>query len=220
MKMRSRIRVPGSGFWVLKTRSAVPQPRTSNLELGRWNLEHRREAGFSLLELTVVIFILVLATALVAPGFSRSFGQLRLKAATRDIAALFRFARNQAVTSQGVLEVVLDRHTNSYWLQGPNWIIGSFSGSDQAQGEEKPEQGWQAQIGRVRVRPLPDGVILKSVVLETGPLREDEQGSIAFYPQGSSTGGEVVISDQKGPGYKIVIEPSVGLVRIQTGPAA
>ena len=180
----------------------------------------RASAGFSLLELTVVVFILILATALVAPGFSRSFGQLRLKAATRDIAALFRFARAQAVTSQGVLEVVLDRHTNSYWLQGPNWIIDGLSGSNQAPGGGSPEKAWEAQISQVRVRPLPTGVILKSVVLETGPLREDERGSIAFYPQGSSTGGEVVVSDEKGRGYKIVVDPSVGLVRIQAGPAA
>lgn len=180
----------------------------------------RTSAGFSLLELTVVIFILILAGALVAPGFSRSFGQLRLKAATRDLAALFRFARTQAVSSQGVLEVVLDRHTNTYWLQGPDWIIGGPSGSDQGAAEQNLEQPRQAQMVQARMRPLPAGVTLKSVVLDTGPLREDERGSIAFYPQGSSTGGEVVVSDEKGRGFKIVVDPSVGLVRIEAGPAA
>ncbi len=181
---------------------------------------HRTSWGFSLLELTVVIFILILAGALVAPGFSRSFGQLRLKAATRDLAALFRFARTQAVSSQGVLEVVLDRHTNTYWLQGPDWIIGRPSRSDQGAAEQNLEQPRQAQMTQARMRPLPAGVTLKSVVLDTGPIREDERGSIAFYPQGSSTGGEVVVSDEKGRGYKIVVDPSVGLVRIEAGPAA
>ncbi|HLC21370.1 MAG TPA: GspH/FimT family pseudopilin [Candidatus Methylomirabilis sp.] len=187
-------------------RTRHPAPRTS--------------AGFSLLELAVVIFILILAAALVAPGFSRSFGQLRLKAATRDLAALFRFARTQAVSSQGVLEVVLDRHTNTYWLQGPDWNIGGPSGSDQGAAEQNLEQPRQAQMVQARMRPFPAGVTLKSVVLDTGPLREDERGSIAFYPQGSSTGGEVVVSDEKGRGFKIVVDPSVGLVRIEAGPAA
>ena len=164
--------------------------------------------------------LLVLAAALVAPGFSRSFGQLRLKAATRDLAALFRFARTQAVSSQGVLEVVLDRHTNTYWLQGPDWNIGGPSGSDQGAAEQNLEQPRQAQMVQARMRPFPAGVTLKSVVLDTGPLREDERGSIAFYPQGSSTGGEVVVSDEKGRGFKIVVDPSVGLVRIEAGPAA
>ncbi len=181
---------------------------------------HRTSWGFSLLELTVVIFILILAGALVAPGFSRSFGQLRLKAATRDLAALFRFARTQAVASQGVLEVVLDRHTNTYWLQGPDWIIGRPGRSDQGAAEQNLEQPRQAQPVQARMRPLPAGVTLKSVVLDTGPIREDERGSIAFYPQGSSTGGEVVVSDEKGRGYKIVVDPSVGLVRIEAGPSA
>jgi prepilin-type N-terminal cleavage/methylation domain-containing protein len=173
----------------------------------------RTPYGFTLLELTVVLFILALATALVAPGFKRSFGQLPLKAATRDIAALCRFARTQAIRHQVVLEVVLDRQTNTYWLRGPDWIVSRLVGVEQVATVEDPEQPWQARMRQARVRSLPAGVTLKSVVLNTGPLRDDERGSIAFFPQGSSTGGEVWVSDEKGRGYQIVIDPSIGLVR-------
>jgi general secretion pathway protein H len=163
-----------------------------------------RRAGFTLLELVVVLFILALITALVAPAFSRSFGQAQLKAATRDLAALFRFARTEAITSQGVLEVVLDRQTNSYWLRG---IVQTSTG----QGTEQPVQSRQA-----RIRALPTGVTLKSVVIDTGPLREDERGSIIFFPHGSSTGGSIDLSDEKGRGYRILVDPTVGLVRVST----
>jgi general secretion pathway protein H len=173
-----------------------------------------RRAGFTLLELIVVLFILTLVTALVAPAFSRSFGQAQLKAATRDLAALCRFARTQAITYQGVVEVVLDRQTNQYWLRGPEWIISRLGRIDQVATVEDPGQPWQVQIRQARVRPLPAGVSLNSVVLDTGPLREDERGTIAFFPQGSSTGGEVVLSDEKGRGYRIVVDASMGLVRI------
>lgn len=166
-----------------------------------------RRAGFTLLELVVVLFILALVTALVAPAFSRSFGQAQLKAATRELAALCRFARTQAITSQGVLEVVLDRQTNSYWLNG---IVQASP----AQDTEHPVQDRQA-----RLRALPTGVTLKSVVIDTGPLREDERGSIIFFPQGSSTGGSIDLSDEKGRGYRIVVDPSVGLVRISAAEA-
>lgn len=174
----------------------------------------RGASGFTLLELTVVLFILTLATVLVAPAFSRSFGQVQIKASARDIAALCRFARTQAITNQDVLEVVLDRQTNRYWLRGPDWIVGRLSGIDQVATVEDPEQ--QVQMRQARVRSLPPGVSLKSVFLATGPLRSDERGGIAFFPQGSSTGGSIDLSDEKGRVYRIVVDPSVGLVRIST----
>jgi Tfp pilus assembly protein FimT len=168
----------------------------------------------------VVLFILALATALIAPAFSRSFGQAQLKAATRDLTALCRFARTQAIAYQDVLEVVLDRQTNRYWLRGPDWIVGRLSGIDRVETVEDPGQPWQAQIRQARVRSLPPGVSLKSVLLATGPLRSDERGAIAFFPQGSSTGGSIDIADEKGRAYHIVVDPSVGLVRISTAEAA
>jgi general secretion pathway protein H len=184
------------------------------------NPEHRFAAGFTLLELIVVLFILGLATALVAPAFTRSFGQLRLNAAARDLAALCRFARTKAIASQTVLEVVLDRRANAYWLRGPDWVVSRLGGIEQVATAENPEQPWQARLRQARVRPLPAGVTLKSVILDLGPLREDERGVIAFFPQGSSTGGQVWVSDEKGRGYRIVVDPSVGLVRIRAATAA
>ena len=174
----------------------------------------RGARGFTLLELTVVLFILTLVTVLVAPTFSHPFGQAQLKASARDIAALCRFARTQAIANQDVVEVVLDRQTNRYWLRGPDWIVGRLSGIDQVPTVEDPEQ--QVQMRQARVRSLPPGVSLKSVLLTTGPLRSDERGAIAFFPQGSSTGGSIDLSDEKGRAYRIVVDPSVGLIRIST----
>ena len=168
----------------------------------------------------MVLFILTLVTVLVAPTFSHPFGQTQLKAVARDIATLCRFARTQAITYQGVVEVVLDRQTNTYWLRGPEWIVGRLSGIDRVTTVEDPGQPWQTQIRQARVRPFPAGVTLTSVVLGTGPLREDERGAIAFFPQGSSTGGEVVLSNEKGRGYRIVVDPSMGLVHVSDAEAA
>jgi type II secretion system protein H len=177
-------------------------------------------SGFTLLELTVVLLILGLAAALIAPRLSGSFGRVRLKAATRDLAALCRFARAQAITGHAVLEVVVDRQTNQYWLRGPDWIVSRLSGVDRAPTAEDPEQPWQARLRQARVRALPAGVRLKSVILDLGPLREDERGAIAFFPQGGSTGGEIWLGDEQGRGYRIVVDPSLGLVRIHEATAA
>ena len=199
----ARRTVRGAGRAVRRT--PHPAPRTS--------------FGFTLLELIVVLFILGLATALVAPAFTRSFGRLQLTAAARDLAALCRYARTQAITSQTVLEVVLDRQANAYWLRGPDWVVSRLGGIEQVATAENPEQPWQARLRQARVRSLPAGVTLKSVVLDQGPLREGERGAIAFFPQGGSTGGEVWVSDEKGRGYRIVVDPSIGLVGIREATA-
>lgn len=184
------------------------------------NKAARRARGFTLLELTVVLFILMLATVLVAPAFSRSFGQTQLKAAARDIAAVCRLARAQAIANQYILEVVVDRQTNRYWLRGPDWIVGRLGGIDRVETVEDPEQPWLAQIRQARVRSLPSGVSLTSVLLATGPLPPDERGVIAFFPQGSSSGGSIDLADGQGRGYRIVVEASIGSVRIRTPDAA
>ncbi len=182
--------------------------------------ERRQATGFTLLELTVVLFIIGLAVALAAPAFTRSFGQLRLTAATRDLAATCRFARAHAIANQAVLEVVLDRRTNQYWLRGPDWIVSNLGGIDRVAVAEDPDQPWEARIRQARVRGLPAGVTLKSVVLDAGPLGEDERGAIFFFPRGSSTGGEMWLSDEKGRGYRIVVDPSLGLVRVHAATEA
>lgn len=180
-----------------------------------------RKAGFTLLELTVVLFILALTTALIAPAFKRSFGQVQLKAAAKEVAAVCRFARTQAISHQGIIEVVLDRRTNAYWLRGPEWIISRLGGVEQqVETVEHPGQSWEVRWWQARMRSLPGGVTFKSVILDTGPLREDERAAIAFFPQGSSTGGEVVLSDEKGRGYRIAVDPWIGLVRVSTAEAA
>jgi prepilin-type N-terminal cleavage/methylation domain-containing protein len=218
-------RVSSSGCRVGATRPALrrlegrvaPTPETPHLKRHTRNPGPSRVAGFTLLELIVVLFILALAAALVAPVFTRSFGQLRLKAAARDLAALCRFARTQAIANQVVLEVVLDRGANAYWLRGPEWVVSRLGGIEQVATAEDPEQPWQVRLRQARVRPLPVGVTLKSVILDPGTLREDERGAIVFFPQGSSSGGEVWVSDEKGRGYRIVIDPSIGVVRIHQG---
>jgi len=228
IKSGVEFRVSSSGFRVGATRPALrrlegrvaPTPETLHPKPKTRNPGPTRAAGFTLLELIVVLFILALAAALVAPVFTRSFGQLRLKAAARDLAALCRFARTQAIANQVVLEVVLDRRANAYWLRGPEWVVSRLGGIEQVATAEDPEQPWQVRLRQARVRPLPVGVTLKSVILDPGTLREDERGAIVFFPQGSSTGGEVWVSDEKGRGYRIVIDPSIGLVRIHEGLAA
>ena len=64
--------------------------------------------GFTLLELVVTLFVIALAVALVGPAIGRSTETVRLRADVAGFAALFRHAREQAITQRRPLRVVVE----------------------------------------------------------------------------------------------------------------
>ena len=73
--------------------------------------------GYSLMELVVVLAILAVATALVIPAVGRATDEVRARAEVASVAAFLRSAREQAVTRQQTLEVVVDRDAHALLLQ-------------------------------------------------------------------------------------------------------
>ena len=64
--------------------------------------------GFTLLELVVTLFVIALAVALVGPAIGRSTETVRVRADVAGFAALFRHAREQAITQRRPLRVVVE----------------------------------------------------------------------------------------------------------------
>jgi general secretion pathway protein H len=70
---------------------------------------NREDAGFSLLELIVVLILIGAAAAMVAPSFTGSIKNLELETSARDLITQMRHARSEAIGRQKVYRVVLDR---------------------------------------------------------------------------------------------------------------
>ncbi len=132
------------------------------------NLDVRRDRGFTLLELLVVLFIMGLGLAFVLPSVSRGLEGLSLTAAAREMAAVYRGAREEAVARQETKVALLS-------VEG-----------------DRVAMRWDH-----RERLLPQGVRVGVVRPET--LRNAE-GIIAleFYPDGSSSGGVLLIEGASG----------------------
>ena len=64
-----------------------------------------REAGFTLLELLIIVVVMALVLAVTYPSLSRGSTALHLRSSGRDILNIFRYAREKAVTEQTGMKV-------------------------------------------------------------------------------------------------------------------
>ena len=121
-------------------------------------------AGFTLLELLVVVALMALAASIALPLLSgKPTDNLRLRAAVYDLTGAIRATRAAAILrdTQAVLIVDVDHHT----LTSP----------------ALPQRSFAAEIGAQLQVAAPERL---------SPSR----GGIRFYPDGTSTGGDVRLS--------------------------
>lgn len=121
----------------------------------------RRQAGFTLLEILVVLAMMALVYAMVPAMISGKGSTTEMRAAARHVAAGLRKARSEAVAGhqESTLTVDVDKH------------LFRISGDK-------------------REYALPESAEI-SVYTAQAEVVQDKVASIRFYPDGSSTGGAV-----------------------------
>jgi type II secretion system protein H len=77
-----------------------------------------RAAGFTLIELVVVLAILGLALAVVVPNLGPSSETVELRAAASELRALLRATRSAAITANRDLLLAIDESGGGYALDG------------------------------------------------------------------------------------------------------
>ena len=123
-----------------------------------------RQAGFTLLELMVVLVIGALAYTLVLGVPFRGPSTSDLKAAARTLASGLRMAQTTAMATRRDATLMLDLETREFEVSGM--------------------QG---------ARALPRDIELKLFTAQSEALTE-KKGAIRFYPDGSSTGGRITVA--------------------------
>ena len=124
----------------------------------------RTDAGFTLLELLVVLAIMALTVALAAASIRLSRGGPRLQPLAVILAADIRSARTEAITSNRPVGVNFDVKSHAY------------------------------RIGAGRAVALPRTIAFKLATSEEF-RRPTDVGHLVFFPDGSSTGGQLTLSD-------------------------
>jgi len=121
----------------------------------------RLNSGFTLLELIVVLFIVVMGFAAIGMSLSSGSDSTEHESIARDIVSALRYARGQALLTHQETTVTIDFAENSYTVSG-----------------------------RSKVYPIPQTVDVTLVTAQS-ELSGEGQGSVRFYSDGSSSGGRI-----------------------------
>jgi len=173
-------------------------------------------SGFTLLELLVVLVIISLMSVLVVPQLTGSLARMNLQTASKKISASLRYARSQAASEKITYVAIFDFEKNRLSIMTGQKAY-DLPVLDRTQtGETLKEDLSDAKgpVIRSKSYDLPDGV-----KLEKGVSGEDEIDSglfeIAFFPTGSSSGGDVILTNDRGKRYKISVDFITGVVRLE-----
>lgn len=144
------------------------------------------EQGFTLLELLMVMALLTVIMGLVVPTMFGTWHREQEKASLRQLMITLRSARSLAATTHQRVRVFLDLSGGRYRVEGAS-----------------------------RVGELSRGFRLGDAHL-VWQDREARQGYIAFYGDGSSSGGYLVLTDKGGVKQVIDVEIITGKVSLKT----
>lgn len=140
---------------------------------------HGRAAGFTLIELTVVLVIIAVGTGLVVPMIEGGLNSREVRRAARQIASTLHFCRDEAVALGRPQQVVIDPERNSIYVgDRRRWATLS----DRAV-IERAEGDGEAVGGAVRVLCFPNGATTgANVVLASRADRSRERLRIRLDP--------------------------------------
>lgn len=128
-------------------------------------MAHRRDqAGFTLIEVTLVAVIGIAILAALLSFAPKGVSAGDLKAAARTIAAGLRQAQSTAMATRRDATLVLDMESREFQFTGaPRAVV------------------------------LPPSLDLKLYTAQT-EVQSESRGGIRFYPDGSSTGGRITVA--------------------------
>jgi general secretion pathway protein H len=139
--------------------------------------------GFTLIEMLVVLAILALIMALVPAYLTGGTERIELKGAARAVAAALRETREEALARNRPLEFVIDLDRSRF-------------------------RGVGAQVDH----PMPASIGV-TLVTTSEERRSAGRGAIRFFPDGSSTGGGVILARGTGR-YDVLVDWLTGRVTV------
>jgi prepilin-type N-terminal cleavage/methylation domain-containing protein len=150
-----------------------------------------RSAAFTLVELSIVVFIIGILMAVSIPGFVRSYNGAVLSETARSFSTLCQFARIQAVSRQQNATLHIDVERQMFWVSQP----------------VRNEDGDQEERS-LKVIEFSNRVALITAVRQDQPPTNERQIEVTFYPNGTCDPVYIILQGtEKGRGLCAMIDP-------------
>ena len=141
--------------------------------------------GVTLVELVVVMIIIAIGAAFIAPNIGAWIPNYRLRSATREIASTLRTAQMKAISTNREYQVAFNPGGKSYILQYRNTAGWIDEGTSQA---------------------LPAGITINQITFAGNNAQ--------FNPNSTSSAGSITLGNAKSQTKNITVTPSTGRVKI------
>jgi prepilin-type N-terminal cleavage/methylation domain-containing protein len=153
----------------------------------------RARSGFTLIELSIALFIIAIIMAVSVPSFIRSYNASLIDSTGRTVITSCQFARLNAVLHQQKVEFYIDLDKQVMWL---------------AQTETNEADSAESSGQVLKTIEIPPRVGLVSAQVADEPLQQKGQVAATFYPNGTCDAFTVTFrGSEKGSGLAIVVDP-------------
>ncbi len=182
------------------------------------------EAGFSLMEIMVVLAIIAVLSSISMPAMRGFAASRRLHTSARAMADTLTFARDMAITERITHLVVFDVSNNRYWLassetfdsQNPAGSAGSASNTTATNGEQVTISRTGGVMGIPK--PLNQGISIAALVTSHNGLPQQIVAGVDyvyFSPTATSEDTIVYLSNVKNDVISVTVEAATGRSRVQ-----
>jgi prepilin-type N-terminal cleavage/methylation domain-containing protein len=155
-----------------------------------------RRSGFTLIELSIALFIIAIIMAVSVPSFIRSYNASLIDSTGRTVITSCQFARLNAVLHQQKVEFYVDLDRQVMWVT-------------QTQTNEADGADSSAEV--LKTIEVPSRVGLVSAQVGDEPLQQKGQVAATFYPNGTCDAFTITFrGTEKGSGLAIVVDPVTG----------
>lgn len=160
----------------------------------------RAQAGFTLLELVLVLLVIGVMVAVAYPRF-RNLGGGDVKLEARTLIGRIQGLYNEATFTRREHRLVFDLEAERYW------------------GEVKAGADAFAPVDATLMGPvdLPVGIDLKDVITERAGKRAEGRAYCHFYPLGRADFTTVHLEAKDGEALTLRVNPLTGKVEVQSG---